>query len=281
MSNYTFEDYKKAIKAKYLIEEKGKHSADLMNPSRARLRNLCMDLFKESPDKNDLSVFASFFKFEFTPSCSAKVKELTDKFRPIENFFKGETDLVDRDAVEMAAILVDFQPRPYLKFLKSDLSILSQELVETKPENKKVPKTEEHPNVMENLKSTTFPQRKLLISLAVGGILVLGFAISRFVFPEKQCMQWSDDHYEVVNCDLEVNALVSLKNVEPFDKRKCELQKITICDTTSCFKNGVAIIWYAKTETGIDFFNTHGRHPQNDKPLKPVTQYILNKYVVK
>ena len=111
-------------------------------------------------------------------------------------------------------------------------------------------------------------------------LIVLSFAFtSYFIFQKKQCMQWSDDHYELVDCELSANDLVNFNTIKPFDKNLIDLQKINICDTTVFFKNGEAIIWYAKTENGIEFFNTHGRHPENDNALKPVTPYILNKYV--
>ena len=92
-------------------------------------------------------------------------------------------------------------------------------------------------------------------------------------------MQWSGDHYETVDCELYTNDPVKLNSIKPLDKNLIDLKKIKVCDTTTFFKNGEAIIWYAKTENGIDFFNTHGRHPENDHALKPVTHYIVNKYV--
>ncbi|HEX9150728.1 MAG TPA: hypothetical protein VF842_01525, partial [Flavobacterium sp.] len=87
------------------------------------------------------------------------------------------------------------------------------------------------------------------------------------------------DHYEIVDCELSTNNSENFKIIKPLDKSLLDLKKIHVYDTTTFFKNGEAIIWYAKTENGIDFFNTHGRHPENDNPLKPVTHYILNKYV--
>lgn len=118
--NNTLELYKKAIRAKFEIEKDGVHSDFLISPSRAKLRKFCLEIFKLNQNPNDLVIFSSFFKFDFSPTCSGKLKDQTDKFRPIETFFKGETDLSDIEAVNMAAILVDFQPRPYLKFAKSN-----------------------------------------------------------------------------------------------------------------------------------------------------------------
>jgi len=278
MENNTLEDYKIAVKAKYEIEKRGTHSSILISPSRARLRSLCLEIFKSNQNQNDLNVFSSFFRFEFSPSCSGKLKGQTDKFRPIETFLKGETNLVDVEAINLAAILVDFQPRPFLKFSKSDWNKDSTKTGEFPGFNKKNEEIHTLKHTGQSLKNRFLEKISKKMILIV--LMVLSFAYtSYFVFQKKQCMQWSDDHYEIVDCELITNNLVNFNTIKPLDKSLIDLKKIHVCDTTTFFKNGEAIIWYAKAENGIEFFNTHGRHPENDNALKPVTHYILNKYV--
>jgi hypothetical protein len=277
MENNTLEDYKIAVKAKYEIEKRGTHSSILISPSRARLRSLCLEIFKSNQNQNDLNVFSSFFRFDFSPSCSGKLKGQTDKFRPIETFFKGETNLVDVEAINLAAILVDFQPRPFLKFSKSDWNKDAAKIEEFAG-SKKNEEIHTLKHTGQSFKNTFLEKISKKMILIV--LIVLSFAFtSYFVFQKKQCMQWSDDHYELVDCELSTNHLVNSNTIKPLDKNLIDLKKIHVCDTTAFFKNGEAIIWYAKTENGIEFFNTHGRHPENDNALKPVTHYILNKYV--
>jgi hypothetical protein len=280
MENNTLEDYKLAIKAKYEIEKKEVHSSVFINPSRAKLRSLCLEIFKSNPDQNDLNVFSSFFRFDFSPSCSGKIKGQTDKFRPIETFFKGETNLVDVEAINLAAILVDFKPRPFLKFSKSNWNndSVKVEIEEFAVLNKK--------NEQFHILTPTKPSPKNVFLEKTSKktvwimLVALSFAFTcYFAFHKKQCMQWSGDHYETVDCELYTEDPVKFKSIKPLDKNLIDLKKIQVCDTTTFFKNGEAIIWYAKTENGIDFFNTHGRHPKNDNALKPVTHYIINKYV--
>jgi hypothetical protein len=275
MENNTLEDYKIAVKEKYEIEKKGVHSSILITPSRARLRSLCLEIFKSNRDQNDLSVFSFFFRFDFSPSCSAKLKGQTDKFRPIETFFKGETNLVDVEAINLAAILVDFQPRPFLKFSKSDWTKNSGKK-EFAGLDKKNEEFYTSIQIKHSLKNTFLEKISIKTVLIILTALSLVFYIK---FQKKQCMQWADDHYEIVDCDLYANDPEKINSVKPLDRSIIDLKKIHVCDTTTFFKNGEAIIWYAKTENGIDFFNTHGRHPENDNALKPVTQYILNKYL--
>jgi hypothetical protein len=278
MENNTLEDYKIAVKAKYEIEKRGTHSSVLISPSRARLRSLCLEIFKSNQNQNDLNVFSSFFRFDFSPSCSGKLKEQTDKFRPIETFLKGDTNLVDVEAINLAAILVDFQPRPFLKFSKSDWNKDAAKMKEFPGLHKKNEEIHTLKHTEQSHKNTFLEKISKKMVLIV--LIVLSFAFtSYFVFQKKQCMQWSDDHYELVDCELSTNDLVNFNTIKPLDKNLIDLKKINVCDTTVFFKNGEAIIWYTKTENGIEFFNTHGRHPENDNALKPVTHYILNKYV--
>lgn len=333
MPNFTIEDYKTAIQKKY---EKEIVADKFPNPSQANLRDLCWEIYEKNQNPDDISVFKSFFGFEFDLTKRNQFKTQTDRFRPIGNFYKRKTDLADKNAANLAAVLVDFQPRPFRKF--RERGVIDYEM-QSNPENSPPPQpfiTKEEVNFefkeiglpkapqpfigiqeegdsnlfneeskyLNSGQDITFPldenkltktdevkigkERKLnilnnrsfitsiLILLIASGI---GMYLVSFY---KPCMQWSGDHFEKVSCDLEVNGIGNFNVVEPFDKTIFDLKKINVCDTTPCFdKNGEAVVWYAKTANGIDFFNGHGRHPETNSPLRPVTRYILNKYVKK
>lgn len=116
MSNNTLEKYKKAIRAKYEIEKEGEYFDYLYSPSRGKLRDFCWLIFENNATQDDLNVFRNLFSLDFDHTKKNKFKEQRDKFRPIETFFKGETDPSNIDAINLAAIMVDFQPRPFKKF---------------------------------------------------------------------------------------------------------------------------------------------------------------------
>jgi len=302
MQNYTIEDYKKAIQEKYKIEI----AADnFPNPSQANLRNLCWEIFEKNKNPDDLITFKSFFGFEFDPNKRKQFREHTDRFKPIGTFYKVQTDLTDKVAVNLAAILVDFNLRPYNKFRKisfneNEKNIVdslnldlgkdnefSEEIITEKSFDScgEEAKINSEKNTDGNIKPISFRTKvPEILSKKSNQILLLLFIIlfstCIFFVQRKQCMQWSTDHYEKVSCDLEVTGIGNYNKIEPFDETAFNLKKIAVCDTTTCFdNNGVAIIWYAKTANGVDFFNEHGRHPENNKSLRPVTQYILDKYV--
>lgn len=126
MQKITFEDYKKAIRAKFEIEKDGVYFNFLTPPSQANLRNLCWERFKSNSSVDDLSIFSFFFEFEFDPTKKNHFREQTDRFRPIGSFLKNEKDPANRYAVELAAILVDFQPRPFKKYKERGIVILEE-----------------------------------------------------------------------------------------------------------------------------------------------------------
>ncbi|MFH7017524.1 hypothetical protein [Flavobacterium sp. FlaQc-47] len=116
MRNNTLKEYKKAIQNKYEIEKEQQYFDYLYSPSRGKLRDFCWLIFENNPTQDDLNVFRNLFSIDFDHTKKNKFKEQKDKFRPIETFFKGETDPSNIDAINMAAIMVDFQPRPFKKF---------------------------------------------------------------------------------------------------------------------------------------------------------------------
>jgi hypothetical protein len=119
MRNNTLKEYKKAIRNKYEIEKEREYFDYLHSPSRGKLRDFCWLIFENNPTHDDLNVFRNLFSLDFDPAKKKKFKEQKDKFRPIETFFKGETDPMNIDAINMAAILVDFEPRPFKKFYEN------------------------------------------------------------------------------------------------------------------------------------------------------------------
>jgi hypothetical protein len=260
------EEYKAAIRSKYEVEKTKEYSSFLLNPSRALLRRLCVERFKENATSDDLKTFALFFGFEFENK--KKLQEATDKFRPIETFLKGDTDPSDIEAINMAAILVDFNPRPFAKF-----KTLNHEIEEVKTEVLKIKEEESTPLQIGNSK------KKLALSLLlILSIFLLGYT-SKKMFFSADCMQWNGTYYEKVNCDVEQNGIGSFAKVTPYNKYMFELKKIEVCDTTTFFIGDVPVVWYCTTNGEKEYFTSHGFHPVTGKALKPMTKYIYDKHV--
>ncbi|PIF30800.1 hypothetical protein CLU81_1250 [Flavobacterium sp. 9] len=329
MPNNTFEDYKIAVKSKYDEVKNGEHFVYLNSPTRGKLRSLCWELFlQENRNQDDLNVFSSLLELAFDVTKKNKFDQQIDKFRPIETYFKGETDPANVDAVNLAAILVDFKARPFNKFRIQNLykdeieiddtnrsevlnterqQIDSSEILENfldkKESEKRIEKGIITQKVNEEVKQNTIEEAKpkpnaisaflsfkenpssrlkgKIRNTSIATLLIFGLIITviYFAFFKNDCMQWSEDHYEIVDCSSKVEG--NLNEVIPLNKELLDFRKLTACDTTNCFKkDGEAFIWYTKTpDGGIDFFNDHGRHPEFNRPLRPVSHYIFNKYI--
>ncbi|KUJ60837.1 hypothetical protein AR687_15630 [Flavobacteriaceae bacterium CRH] len=294
MHNITPEDrYKEAIRSKFEEERSGGYSNYLTNPSQASLRDLCWKIFKLNPTESDLKIYFDFFKFKFDPINENTSIGYTNKFKKLGSFLKGDKKPAKIDTVNFAAILVDFKPRPYNNFNKKVIveSKSEKDLINiiNDPESAIEIQIEDDIEIISNTKDEIAKPEKISFKRSIfeilkenkvsilAAVMCLSIIAGYFIFFNKQCMQWSGDHFEKVDCDLKANGFIT-SSIEPFDEVKFELKKVNVCDTTNCFINGKSVIWYAKTDNGADFFNTHGIHPENGKALRPVTEYIRGKY---
>lgn len=274
----SLEAYKKAIRAQYEIEKQGKYSSFLSNPSRAKLRQLCEERLKESHEKEDRLSFNLVFGFEYEAGNRNRLKSLTDKFRPIETFFKGETDLADTETINIAALLVDYKPRPFRVFVEKSKGITALQQDVTIPT-----KEEETPIVNDKIPQPKNKWKKKvgIGILAVSGLFSVGYTAKDLVAKDKECIQWQIDHYEYVDCDTNtIEGFLEIP-IEPADENKAILKKIDVSEKTTFFVNDKPVIWYSKVDGIPEYFNTHGFHPITGKPLKPITNYMIDKWVKK
>ena len=290
------EEYKKAIIKQYQKEKSGENYRFLENPSRAKLRDLCWERFKENDNLDDLRNFETFFEFSFELTKKNELRKKTGKFRSIGDFLRNETESPTDDIIELAAILVDFKPRPYSKFRRIGLSneeienLNESESVILEEEKEKVENKEnegDDDEVIEDLPinnkehnrlSERFTKKLRSTTIATTIIFCLIATVIYFAFFKKDCMQWKGEYYERVDCVQEINSL----DIKPFDEIQFLLKKIKVCDTTSFFKLGKPCVWYGKSVDGnYECFNIPGLHPETDKTLKPISQYIVDKYLLK
>ncbi|MDR9458121.1 MAG: hypothetical protein RI572_12000 [Salegentibacter sp.] len=90
---------------------------------------------------------------------------------------------------------------------------------------------------------------------------------------KEECMIWKKDHFERTACSGKENEeLLRIFRLENF-------KKIKPTDTTAFFKNGKVQVWYDKSDKKLEFFTAPGIHPKNGKTLKPVSKYIIRKYI--
>ncbi len=95
----------------------------------------------------------------------------------------------------------------------------------------------------------------------------------------QRWMVWQEDHYEEVRFDLDKYDVSQLKlykeeRIEKF--RKIEPD----CGHSFFNEDGSVRVWYGKNiKKELQFFTDYGLHPETGKTLRPITDYMINKYI--
>jgi hypothetical protein len=278
MSKNTLESYLAAIKLKYETEKNGVFSTFLNAPSPASIRNLCLEIFKSASSNIDLEILNHFFDLKGNERDKAVIEKFDiDKFRPICNFFKGKTENPNHELLDLMALLVNLESRPLRKYLKGetkkgvDVEIVKKSMgiessINPKPRN----------NWLQN------NIKKVVVTFLIS---ILGLVGINHFTKSKKCMEWVNNHYEEVDCDVISNRNGFLNNRFIYPKDEIALvnfKKIIPCDTTTFFKHKKPCIWYGKSVKGeYEYFTAPGLHPETGKTLKEITWYIIEKHIKK
>ncbi|WP_395051731.1 hypothetical protein [Flavobacterium sp.] len=287
MNENTIDDYKKAVKTKYEETKTGEFSGFLLKPSPAELKNLCLVLFDKGMCKLDQEILDRFFDLNDKSSKRKHIEHFDmDKLKPIGNFLKGNTETTRVVNLDLIAVLVDFNPRPYRKFMIGyDIVMLTADYSineSSRKDKKREKKNKKSGGILKEFKKSTISKR---IALVVLPLLVFGsvsYGVKNIFFPDRNCMVWVKNHYEAVEYDkVKDKAEVSPLNQGILDNFK----KITVSDTTTFFRNGNydnPLVWYGKSpnKREYEFFNHPGLHPETGKTLKPISKYIIKKYTL-
>ncbi|MFV5692176.1 hypothetical protein ACM55K_09145 [Flavobacterium sp. LT1R49] len=281
MNKITFEEYKSAIRVKYEVSKIDDVSGILLNPTPAQLRNLCLMKLDNSLTKTDGNSFRIFFNVKEEGDLRKTIENFDiGKFKPIISFLKGEKDSENTTRIELAAILVNFNPRPYNKYLLNDkisergnpeVSLFVEEkesFIDTLPFGKFIEKVALTGNDKIGKKTVMF--FAVLLSL-----FFMGYTVKGVFFPKKECMQWEGNYYIAVDC-LKENGQAGF--ISTIDEAAMKLKKLDCDSTLDFFNKDKPVVWYCKRDGAIELFNIAGFHPVTGKPLKPITKYIIEKY---
>lgn len=273
----TFVKYKKALKEKYEQEKMGVNANFLLNPSPANIRNLALIVFEEITDENDLKTFEKFMGFEYKANAIQRINNETDKFKPLGTFLKGKTELSSYSGADMLAIILDSKPIPYAYFHKKN--------IKAEPHHPtviidKTAHLEEHTTTISpqknNRKNTTF------LGIGAGILATLGgFIYSNKTNKENNCMVWNIDHYKAIDCNQTKQGFIYNTPIYTDKKLLTNFKKVTVDSNTLFFDaKKQPLIWYGKNATKeYEYFTHPGLHPETGKTLKPISHYIIKKYI--
>ena len=123
-----------------------------------------------------------------------------------------------------------------------------------------------------NLKKKNFKIQTTAIII----IIIIGLFGVNYYFTDTTCIVWKKNHFKPASCSNKnaINNVVYTINIDNF-------KQIEVTKETTFFKNGKPIVWYGKAVSGkVEFFSFRGIHPATLKELSPITEYIINKYVL-
>ena len=291
MKTITFDDYITAVKLKFEVEKMGTYAGFLSNPSPAELRNFSLLIFKNGLSHTDEQAFRFFFDVKPDGDLKKGIEYFdVERFRSVKNFLVGKNQKTSHKSVELIAVLVDFQPRPFQKFIKNvtenekgDCNIqIDNPLVKEKEvflidtdEITTVSKMDENGS-----REKQWWKKPIAIAASLMLFVSAGFTVKTIYFPTKNCMTWKTDHYEAICCDEQPLGFVhGVSTIPRDDKTLQHMRKIKADKNTKFFVNEKVAIWYKKKGDDLECFTAPGLHPETGETLKPITRHMIEKYV--
>lgn len=122
--------------------------------------------------------------------------------------------------------------------------------------------------------TTRNPERIIIIVLGflICGMLFYNIIVDKGTTPE--CMIWQHTHFEKISCELSLH-IEKAGEIIGFDSKLFKHMKMIP-------KNEVRVgrsYYYKVGKDSLEFFSWYGKHPVHGADLKPVTEYIFEKYV--
>ncbi|MFD2284947.1 hypothetical protein GJU39_11825 [Pedobacter petrophilus] len=315
-----FEHYQNQVLLAYKYKLANNQLPHLNAISPALLRQECINTFKVryNPEKDDVALRTFFGPDERNRGYLRVIDEHPrNKFRALSIFFQGGITKPDQKNLELLAWLIDFEGRPYQRrdaydistpIDKTDVEGNPLTTAELSPAEVKIGSNEdaaqgtEDPAKEEDLEPEINPTAARTIATLItktktaastgwwhipkkfnrtiyaftAAAIVLASAYI-FFKRNKQCMYWDGNQYEAVACNENPGNF----SVIALDEAKEEkLKRILRPDTLTI--NSVRKVWYNKVwADSLDFYTDSGSVPTDTrKRLMPMTEYILNKYVI-
>ncbi|SRX54223.1 hypothetical protein [Aequorivita sp. CIP111184] len=122
--------------------------------------------------------------------------------------------------------------------------------------------------------------RYFWITISISFLLIISFFGYAF-FTKQKWMEWEETHYVEASYDSEKLREGNLKVYK--EERIAGFKKVTPnCDSKFFNDDGSVRIWYGKNKDGdLEYFTSYELHPLTGKTLKPITRYMIGKYICK
>lgn len=285
-----FRDYEKKKAAKLI-------SSRLTHPTTANLREECKALCNERLTTRDQGILKTFFG-QIGGDVTACVQTIEnydpDKFKPLVKFLKKEIKDTNVKNVDLLAWLIDYKDRPY-GFVpvqpqpeedEPEITDSDKEPVHEQTDSNGNQQTEDAVAQPQGYRNKKWWKKDYLRKAAITVLILSAVNVGAYtlwtsmkssaeITGNEKCMYWADDHYQPVSCNqkMENSLVIALDS-----QRLNHFKRITTKDTITM--KAIGNVWYAKVNGSIEFYTSDGFHPIDIRlRLKPITQFIINKYI--
>lgn len=284
-------DYIKLLKAAYHQKRSNNELQPLLAQSTpASIRKECINVCKERFLDKDMPILRAFFgPAEDRRHFLQLIENFgTDRFKPLDNYLKGNTTTTDDTNLELLAWLIDFPHRPF--GFGKDVLLTEEEkklIADPEPGNESTESVQPPPERGVAQESDKKKKRRVAALLLLFLLLGLsGFYIIRqagkysdmsFGSSPGECMYWAGDRYVRVSCDDSTAGRLLL----PLRLDKLNgFRRITREDTIT--ERSIGVVYYLKVDDYPEFYTTEGYHPlQITRRLRPLSEYMYKKYLLK
>lgn len=196
-----------------------------------------------------------------------RARHLSEKIYEINQFTYGERSLTEKYKV------IYSDPKSDINLRKEVLDALSKYL----DYDNYYEFTKKHEEASSEKNAFTFLKKHRVIILVV--LLLISSMLIYNYTTRQRWMVWQNDHYVEVDFDVKKYNVNQLKIYK--EERILYFKKIEpTCDYSFFNENGSVLIWYGKNkDKELEYFTALGLHPETSKTLKPITQYMINKYI--
>lgn len=219
-----------------------------------------------------------------------------DDFKSVYQFLRGETKKPSEEIIELLAWLIDYQPRPYLRWVKERAEKAPIKEGNEREENEEVDKepyrqvAEDDQGAVEISVLESKQGKKgitAVITIVVAITLVTVFIVWPHFKPVEyapakpavmkklngQCMSWKEDHYEAVACNDGEGV--------PLDSNRLLHQRRILNPKTSITYASIGHVWYFRTPDSLEYFTAGGAYPlDTNRRLLPITRYMIDRHIL-
>ncbi|MDT3402253.1 hypothetical protein [Mucilaginibacter terrae] len=301
MYSENFRLYKEKVVAAFLEKSAQANASWLVDLNRRKIRDYCVERIERGVEPDDHRAISDYLKMKAGDREYLTAVNATDAdyFQALYQFLKEPSRNPASAIVELVSWLVDFQDRPFAKYLANQHTqpVEAKEDVIRDQENERqsdhagkeeqetvistrsgIPTNEVNIRPLVSNTSGTGVQgdkpksvitRQWYIGIAM--ILLLGVIYWRYTHI-NECMYWDNYHYVATSCNVPRpdTPLIALD-----EARLKHFTRIERIDTIT--KNSVGKLWWVSIDGQIEIYTSGGTHPlYPNKTLKKVTDYVVN-----